>query len=366
MEQNKTIASEYDSQKNFFDIFRLLLAVAVIFSHCYPLLGKTTGDPLAVLSKGQTDIGSLAVDCFFVISGFLITQSMYNSKSAASYLVKRALRIFPAFFVSLIVVAFFAGPLLSQLSMGNYIATMENGPFLFVIKNLTMNIGGYAWGIHDVFASNPFAGSVNGSMWTLKHEMMCYLLVLLCFYLGFYRHRALLLTGTGILGVACILSIYFSVAPASFEYLQGKIAVFNLGEYCSFVRLGFFFFSGACYYSFRDRIPLYQRWIVAAGIVIVIGTQSRILVVLLMALLPYFVIGLSALVKRISVHKLGDLSYGMYIYAFPIQQTLVYVKEGNWSVSALFWVTTTITGIFAFISWHIIESPALKLKKYVS
>lgn len=188
----KTFLDVYSRRENAFDILRFILAVFVIYGHSYPLLlgSASTGDILARLTHFQLDIAALAVYSFFVISGFLIIQSLENSSSYTSYFIKRTLRIVPAFFISLSLIAIVIGPIVSELSFAEYFSNSDGlGPFTFIYKNLFFNIKGYSWIIHDVFANNPFQYGLNGSMWTLKHEVACYivLVILAVFHIVKYK-----------------------------------------------------------------------------------------------------------------------------------------------------------------------------------
>ena len=179
-----TIASVYNPKSNSFNIIRFFLAASVLYSHTFLLLdGTGVNEPLVLATKDKTSIGEMAVFAFFAISGFLITQSFENSGSIRNYLYKRCLRIFPAFFASLILSAFVLGPLVSSLTPSEYLLNQHN-PFLFVIKSITFNIFGQQITIADVFLHNHFSGVVNASMWTIKYEFFCYIGIIFVYVLS--------------------------------------------------------------------------------------------------------------------------------------------------------------------------------------
>lgn len=358
----KTIEQVYSYKKNSFNIVRLLLAISVIYSHSYPLLisGDSKGDLLGRITHGQIEFGSLAVYSFFVISGFLITQSMLNSKNYSGYIIKRCLRIFPAFLMALIFSAFIIGPIVSKLSFRDYFLTGNTiEPIRFVLKNLTMNVTGYSWGFLDVFAKNPFPGSVDGSMWTLKHEFACYIMIMIFSFFYIFKNRIVFF-------VASMLSMILAVANIKFGF-----KLFNLGqnawvlsdnEYNSFIVLACYFIIGALMYIYKDKIKISYRYLLLAFILILFSSKINNLQLVMLFALPYLLIGLCVITNIEGITKYGDFSYGMYIYAFPIQQTLVYYFGNKLNILSYFVLSTGLVFILAVISWYCIERPALKLK----
>lgn len=345
------LESKYKLDRNAFDIFRLLLAIGVIYSHSYPLVyGATEGfDLLARISKGQLDVGALAVNGFFVISGFLITQSMCNTHSHFQYFLKRGLRIFPALICSLALVSFVIGPFVSSLNPREYFTDSGDGPFSFFFKNITFGFHSEAWGIHDVFSENPFPFSVNGSIWTLKYEVICYFGVALLSYLSLLRYRLLTLCMTILIG----LFYYFNIC---FQFEQ------NLSN---LIRLSLYFFSGSLYYLYRDKVLLDIKWAVASTLILIAAICTSGLNIVLPLLLPYLLIYLCVSVQCISIKKIGDLSYGMYIYAFPVQQLLVAYGKPFLNATELFILSLVFVFLISWVSWRYIEKPCLRLKKYL-
>jgi peptidoglycan/LPS O-acetylase OafA/YrhL len=116
----KTIEEVYKPKSNAFDLYRFILASSIIVFHSYGLTGSQKIDFLATYTKGQINLAEFAVGGFFVISGFLVTQSLLNSKSALQYLWKRFLRLFPALFISTVFSALLLGPFITHLSVGSY------------------------------------------------------------------------------------------------------------------------------------------------------------------------------------------------------------------------------------------------------
>jgi peptidoglycan/LPS O-acetylase OafA/YrhL len=359
-----TLEKVYDKKNNSFDIARFILAIAVIFSHSFVLLlGQGHGeDPLVKLTNNQISFGSFAVNCFFVISGFLITQSLLTGSSYTQYFKNRILRIIPAFFFSLFLVAFVAGPLTTNLGLKEYLAVDENSPYQFIVKNLSFNFFGYAWSIEDVFSSVPFPGSANGSMWTLKHELALYLILPLCSLFLILSIKRIMLVLTFFISGLSVLSILFKYQLLN---LVGDYYwVISVNEYSNFIKLAPYFLFGSLFYLYKDKLIIHKRLILLCFIVILVALKAGLLNVFLIFTLPYIILTICVKYKTSQFRKYGDFSYGLYIYAFPIQQLLVYYFFDKLNVATFFILSTIFTLLISFFSWHFIEKKALSFKGF--
>ena len=360
MERLRTFGEVYDNRNNAFDILRFILASMVIYSHSYPLLYGTAhgGDILERITGFQVSFGSLAVCGFMVISGFLITQSYFCSHTLKRYVVSRCLRVLPAFAASLLLTAFLIGPWLSGMDWNAYLFSggAEN-PGKFVLLNLSFNVFGYSWGVQDVFAANPFPGSANGSMWTLKHEIAMYLLLPLCAYFLFFQRRYFaLFFGMVFLGLA-----WLNVYDAQNFSPQGRLW-WVLKEYNSFIKLASFFWLGAIGYIFRDKIIHSWRLVLLAVLVLIFANSLHLVKYAMFICLPYLLLAVAVGCQASWIRKYGDFSYGIYIYAFPVQQTLIALFKPELTVWTFCLSAFVVTVACAAISWHVLEKPALNLK----
>jgi len=179
------------SRTNHFDVIRLIASILVVFSHSFNLShGKVLGkqyEPLMQLSRGKITLGGIAVLVFFVISGFLITASFDKDKNLLSFFRKRCLRIYPGLIVVVILTAFVLGPLMTELPLWDYFKNPETYSYLL------NNIGfiRYQDFLPGVFQYNIVPNYINGSLWTLKYELLCYISTALLGYLGFLKFRHL-------------------------------------------------------------------------------------------------------------------------------------------------------------------------------
>ncbi|MNO29374.1 Acyltransferase family protein [compost metagenome] len=357
-----TIEQSYNKRNNSFDVIRFILSLLVIYSHSFVLLGVqgNGGDIIERLTHNQLSGGSLAVKCFFVVSGFLIMQSLAASPSITQYFKNRTLRIFPAFFVSLSIMAFIVGPLITNLEWRDYFSYQDGSPYSFVLKNILMNINGYAWTVRDLFSNVPFPGSINGSMWTLKHEIAMYLVLPIFGFFLLIRFRNLFLLATCSIIILSYLNIMKNYNPLN---LNGNIYwVLSNNEYSSFIQLAPYFLVGSLLYLYKERIVLNSKFFAITLFIAFISLKAGVINYTLILVLPYALIFVAVKFRYSKFRKYGDFSYGLYIYAFPIQQLIVYFWRDSLNITTFILLNCISTFIVSFLSWHLIEKKALKLK----
>lgn len=306
---------------NSFDWLRLLAAAMVIHHHVYPLSGRA---PPAFFA---TDYGALGVGIFFVISGYLISGSLARSASLSDYVKKRLLRIGPGLIVSLLVTALVLGATVTTLPLAAYLSSPQ--VWLYIVKNALLYPVDYA--LPGVFASNPFPAVVNGSLWTLRLEFSCYLALAGLAAIKLLRPRVVTVL---LLAAATALVALRLVWPPEAGWLRlADVAVLN----------GFLFLGGVWLHLHGKAPP----WWALAGSLLLLATPMWALG------LPAVVLGLG----RLAAPKLpADLSYGLYIYAFPLQQVLA--ANGMLTL----WTSMAATLPFAAASWFLVEKPALRFK----
>jgi peptidoglycan/LPS O-acetylase OafA/YrhL len=331
-------------QNNNLNAIRLLLAILVILDHSFPLTRGKDGDPLFILSHEQTTCGILAVYLFFFISGFLITASWLNSKSMNDYLRRRILRIFPGYIVALI----FSFLIASAFAVHPFADLPSRlGKF-----NDVFYLGKQSCAGDWVFPKNPYPSTANGSLWTIHTEFMCYLLVAAIGLFGFFKHRSLIFTIFLMMFGYCGLTLL----------LKGEASIqFDLGFFAFLFYA--IFLSGACAWLWRDKIPIHSALAIPTLIITLITTQfSPLFMMLAPFTASYLVlwIGFAFRIKILAWCDKTDLSYGVYLFAFPIQQTLVVAGLTNpWM---LFIIATPISLAVAFLSWTFVEKPFLRMK----
>jgi peptidoglycan/LPS O-acetylase OafA/YrhL len=327
-----------------FDLLRIVAAVVVIFSHAFPLSGHP--EPVATfLGDYGLTFGALAVATFFIISGYLITMSWVVSPRAVPYSVKRVARIWPAFLVVVLAAAFIVGPLVTTLSIREYFSNRQT--WAYVAHNAFMSPIKYR--LPGVFTTLP-RHAVNGSLWTLPYEVLAYIGVLLLGVIGLMRKRAV------VLAMFVVALVVFRLDVASHR-LNINVDVGGM-TFALLLGLGTWFLAGATLYLYRDRLPWNYPVAAVALAATVLGASvgESVLFFVGFAYLVVFV-GTRQWNAAERVHRFGDPSYGIYLYAFPVQQLLVLAGiRGAWS---LFLAATPIT-ILGYASWNVIERPAMR------
>lgn len=332
----------------------MLCAWGVLFAHSYILSGSTQAviDPFHYFFNIQ--MGTFCVIIFFAISGFLIQRSILRSSSLLSYAKARALRLIPALFMALLLTVFLLGPALSHLSILEYFSNQDAWLYLL---NLNLLDPTTRFNLPGVFQTHNAINSVNGSIWTLPFETWMYVMTAVyfllkaaaskCFsnYQNLISRLSILITSAVILGFAQ-------------HYMVSKQIV-NL-DILFFIST---FFVGANFYNLRRYIPLSWLLLGLALAATPLVKDSVIYVLYLPMVVTYSVMVLAYRLNGYvrSYNQIGDYSYGLYIYAFPIQQSLVHCFQLDFMPLVI--ASTLLTLPIAMLSWRFIESPALRYKQ---
>jgi peptidoglycan/LPS O-acetylase OafA/YrhL len=329
-----------DPQKNSFDLLRLFAAALVLYSHQHALMGLAEPQLL-----NWTTYGGVGVSIFFFLSGFLVWSSWTRDPDLKRFFIRRALRIFPALWLVVLFTVLVAGLFLSTLSAADYFASSETWQYLSTALLVIRR------GLPGVFVDNPFPLAVNGSLWTLPVEFLCYVTVALVGSVSLVQRNWLL-----------ALSLGLAILAAAFgSQLIGARFVPHL-------EMVAFFWWGVMYGFVLERpVFEYKRWAIGVGFLcgafLLLGSRGversgtlMLAVVLVMG------------AQRVSwgswiTDRLGDLSYGMYIFAFPVQQIVVELGgRRGWSFATHLWVSFLVTSLLAYVSWHALEKRALLFK----
>jgi peptidoglycan/LPS O-acetylase OafA/YrhL len=341
--------SDYaDSRNNNFNLVRFIASLLVLFTHSFALYyGSSSFEPFSS-SYGFT-LGTIAVDVFFITSGYLIFKSLNSAQSLYNFIFFRLLRIYPglifSLFLTLIVLACF-----SEVNTYDYFTSIDS--WVFLIKNSVLLLG-IEYNLPGVFLSLPYAGVVNGSLWTLPYEIAMYgslIIVYICKIVKIEFLRCFLGSVT-----VFIALIFFSDLPR----LYGLNTLF---------KLALLFYIGSCFYAFKDSIFLNSKFALLLLVVLIasIGVFQGITLIYYLCL-PYCLFWLIYMPSGniTSFNKFGDYSYGIYIYAFPIQQ-LILELSFDLDFYTYTILSAVITILVAFLSWRFIEEKSLKLKRIVA
>lgn len=319
------------SRANNFHFLRLALAVLVILAHS-PILVDGDGhrEPLTWAFGIGLNLGDLAVDGFFLISGYLIAMSWLKDPSAVRFLIKRALRIGPGFAAAVLISVAVVGP------MGDpgWWSRFRPGQFFARIAYLSMN------GVPESFPGS-FYPTVNAPTWTIRFEVVCYLIA----------------AGLGVAGLLRRRWVVLAIAA-------GFLVVFTVASERPFPRLVSFYLAGTCFYLFRDKVRYTARGAAMAALVLVpcmaVPAASKALLPILGGYLLFAVAFAPSRPLR-SFGRLPDVSYGVYLYAWPIAK-LVLWRWPAMGIGAVDVATALLAVAAGLASWYAVERPFLRLK----
>lgn len=350
----KNLSHYTENRDNNFNLIRFIAASLVLFSHSFALVfGAGEAEPMH--STLGITWGSIAVDIFFVTSGFLIAGSYFSRNNLIAFVWARVLRIYPALFVAILFCVFGIGISFTQLSLQEYLSDSQT--YKYLVKGMLLFFG-VEHTLPGVFLDLPYTAAVNGSLWTLPYEVKMYAILALILTLIAYLNRSvsffsirytLLFIG--------VLSLISHIANQFYPFLSDK-----------FVRLFSMFFIGSAFYVWQEKIKLSHTIILIGLPVLLLSATNKDLFFITYCLLLPFLIFYLAYVPSGFIRKFnscGDYSYGIYIYAFPIQQASIALLP-DISVSGMIFLSFAVTLILAILSWHLIEKKFIAMKgKYV-
>ncbi len=333
--------SKLPTHAGSFDCLRLIASVLVLYSHSYSLLLREADEPLRRLSFGQHGLDEVAVILFFAMSGYLVTLSWSRDPQIWRFLQRRGLRIFPALAAVVLGSVFLLGPVLTTLDAGHYFGSFSTWTYLSKITSFPPQQG-----LPGVFENNPIPSVINGSLWTLRLEVVMYLVLAALGVLGLLRRRVFALAAAGVLLVLgeVVFRLGTSWGLQLSDYLVNA-SVFFVGVVLAQSRL-------------PSNIPraAMQAWLFTLAVAWIVP-HSHILFVLGIAPAVVF----TAIALSCRMERFGDYSYGIYLWAFPVQQSVLGLVPGL-APGTLFAITLPITLVLAVLSWHLIEQRALSLK----
>lgn len=329
-----TIGGRLDPGSNSLNALRLGLALLVLIAHAWELGGY---------GLQTKPLGPWAVAGFFCISGYLIALSRARGRGVGEFFARRSVRIYPAFLVVLVVVAFAFAPVASTFLGGG--PWSPGAGALYVLRNAGLWIAQPT--IPGMLTGIPYPGVWNGSLWTLAFEFACYVV-------------------TGLLGCLAVqwgaritVVLWAGAMTASVLSVLGLLPV--PGTLATFATLLAFYLSGTLLLLGGDRVPLRPSLIVAAAAVVAAVAISGAPTALAGPAMAYLVLALGIVLPFRRIGARNDISYGIYIYAFPVQQMLALVlAERGVPVVVPLVLAIVVTVPLAWASWLFVERPAMR------
>lgn len=348
--QNKNL---FDSRSENFDVLRLFAAYSVLFAHHFDLTSNVGPSFFGI------GFGGLGVAIFFAISGYLVTGSYFSDPDFGRFMIRRVLRIFPGLAVCVLVVIFLVGPYATTLDTREY---FSHGLTWQYLKNIALII---RYELPGVFAQNPFPKAVNGSLWTIPIEFSCYVMLATACWLLAERRKTLLVMPV-LAGVA--LCFWVSVSPQLHAFVRASLpkALGAEGQFVFHLLFPIAFFVGVGYRSALStgfshaRILSLTIFLALVGLAFFPKAHHVAHMLLISVAVIWF--GRQSQIVLPKLIQRNDISYGVYLYAFIVQQ-LVYQtgfqKDNFWMALVL---VITMTTVVAMLSCKFVEQPILKFK----
>jgi peptidoglycan/LPS O-acetylase OafA/YrhL len=352
---NIHLSSVAGDRDNNFNLLRFSAATGVFISHTFILSGTGFKSAAAVL-------GFISVNVFFIISGFLVTKSLLDRGSLKKFALARVLRIYPALILAVLFSTFIVGIAFTELPIKEYL--LNPNTYEYVYKNIFLVFPDIPETLPGVFVNTSSSTIVNAPLWTLPYEIKMYILLgivgSLFLFLPENKYRSLF---NLFFILITLISMGFFVAGYT---VRGEPV--NFGFSYDYFRLIAMFGSGVLLFMLRDSVYLSTKYFVLIIVVIAASSFFRpIFVALTYSSLCYLVIYLAyfpnGLIRQFN--KLGDYSYGIYIYGYPIQQSVENLWP-NLHLLEYFILTYIATLILSVLSWHLIEKRMLRFKNRTS
>lgn len=328
-----------------FDWVRIGLSLMVVLLHSFHTsYGYRPNQSIADTPAGPL-FGAI-LPMFFSLSGFLVAGSALRIRSLKIFLCFRALRIIPALAVEVTLSALILGALLTEFSWSEYFTDRQ---FFAYFGNI---VGLVQFHLPGVFLDNPRPGIVNQNLFTLHPEIISYgvMSMLMLTYL-IYNKR--------------FLTIIWIIATIFLYFVNLKYGIFEHHGTYPGRSLIYIFFTGVVAFHWRDKVQINKNYFCFSLLLIYVFYKYEISFIIIQFPIIYAMLWLGMQnFPRVDFIQSGDYSYGIYLYAYPIQQTLAsqFLWSREWYINFL--ISVPIAFGVAMVSWHIVERPALRLKRY--
>lgn len=338
--------SECPSRSNNLQLLRFIASVMVIISHAFSIsTGERVKEWLSFITDGQISLGGVSVSVFFCAGGFLIAKSILRVNNGARYFKARIMKIFPALVFVVVVSAFVLGAIVTKYSTKDYYSNAELYKYLLNgVLVLKHNLPG-------VFETNPYGATVNGALWTLPVEFLCYIACFVLWKINMLK-KDRFKWSIPIVALGTIL-LYMLI-----EYIKIDILM-------SAIRPALLFYMGIMFYVYREKIVFTKTKAVISFFIIIISGFAGLLDVGMIMAFPYLLLYICFCLPQVSdkFAKLGDLSYGIYLCGFPIQQTVVFYFGGDMSPFLNMVLSIPLAIICGILIYYFIELPLVKYER---
>jgi peptidoglycan/LPS O-acetylase OafA/YrhL len=345
-----TIEQFVTRDNNNLDLIRVLCAYFVIYAHAFALSPADGSNDILykITLLGYVSFGGVAVKTFFLISGLLVTNSLLSNAKILNYIASRFFRVYPAYATTIIISALLIGPWLSNLSLGDYFSSKE--VWIYITKTLRLDV---QYNLPGVFSNNTLS-AVNGSLWTIPMEIKAYFYLLLIYLVS-------LLFGPYKRVFIALISIAILIEP--FTPLKGHLVAKSDDPS---IYLLYPFFSAGCLLAILKNKITTNAFLALAIIAILTfflidDNASKTALFYVFSSMSLLYISSLTFVRMMKIES--DISYGIYLWAFPIQQTIASLFIASPYINIL--LSIIISSVFAYLSFKLVENPAMKMSKRI-
>lgn len=345
----------YITKENFrhnnINFIQLIFAILVIYSHAFPIAtAGNEGEIISDLTASRYSFGRLGVAAFFIFSGFLVSASYENTNNALIFLRKRVFRIFPGLVAVFALSAFVLGPCVTTLPVSDYFAHPTTWQYLRNVFLIPLY-----WNLPGVFETNLYSASVNGSLWTIPYQFVFYVFLSIIGFLGFTKYRCT--------SLAALISFCFAYLLQ--DNLFPGVTHFMAMPLSDWLYLGMYFTAGMTAYAYRHVIRLSKQGAMIALSLLIFAWFAKEYFISTTICGTYLLLYLSYCTKNVNC-SLARLSFGVYIYGFPVQQLFTHLAGGVMDpyINILLSVPTVLC--LAWLSDKFFEAPIQKLEKYIT
>lgn len=331
-----------NDRNNNLNLIRFIAAVMVILNHSYPLSGgPECVDSLYYLTRGQTTFGNLAVCIFFFFSGFLINKTAHKGKSGYSFFRARCLRIFPCLVVIVTLCAFVLGPSVTTYGLKEYWSSSKTYQYLLNIVFIPRH------SLPGVFETNIYGSAVNGALWTLGVEFLCYIVCYVLWKMGLSEENRMKYL---IFPFLAIYFVLYYIALAESLSLQAALRACGV------------FYCGMVYYTYREFIQINRLAVFLCGVGLLLSAAIHLYDIGLLFCIPYILtyLAFGTRIKWGGFGEKAEISYGIYLCAFPIQQTITMLFGGSMIPLLNFFMTLPLALIGGLLLNVFVEKPLIR------
>ena len=328
-----------DAKSNNLQLIRFFAAAIIIVTHAHPLAGRGTLDIIAKMSGSSMYIGPPMMYSFFIISGFLTAKSLLRKKAevkAWPFIKARLIRLIPPLAFVVFACAIL-GVFVTTLSAKEYFTNTQTYKYL---------LNGVFILVHDlpgVFTGNVNMRTVNGGLWSMPVEFLCYILALVLYKLGWMKKKSILIVSPFVFAAA-----YFVIQFLPYELVTG-------------IRSGLMFYLGILFYIFWDYVK-FSTWLDVFAVAFIFATFAlRVPYLGLYLFMPYVILSMSFGKRQVSdkLGKLGNYAFCEYLWGFPVQQTLVHLNGGSMNPYVNYALSIPIATVLAVGTYYLIEKPVM-------